>query len=277
MKKLTKNMALQLIREARDWALEEAHESSFGCWNLNLYKTSNYAPYIYELWGHSATTEAMISRHYKSVEAALLHMCNDFNENAAVRNKYQTIEEALAPGGAFTVENSCLRMSYRDTQWSEKQYFSYVLNGTLSFEQQEQIRACLEDGMFIPDQVGIYGCEPHKWHDLEESFTTTELPKPDAMTPKRLVSIFLNKRNGWKQKLKPHHPEERPYTIEIAETACKTIAVWASNREEAEEKAENLYDTAIIDLNVYNDFSDRTFECTGVLSEENVDCFNIYE
>lgn len=104
MKKLTKNMALQFIREAGDWALEEAHEFSFGCWNLNLYKTSNYAPYIYELWGHSATTEAMISRHYKSVEAALLHMCNDFNENAAVRNKYQTIEEALAPGGAFTVE-----------------------------------------------------------------------------------------------------------------------------------------------------------------------------
>lgn len=277
MKKLTKNMALQFIREAGDWALEEAHEFCFGCRNLNLYKTSNYAPYIYELWGHSATTEAMISRHYKSVEAAILHLCNDFNENAAVRNKYQTIEEALAPGGAFTVENSCLRISYRDTRWSEKRYFSYILNGTLSFEQQEQIRACLEDGMFIPDQVGIYGCEPHKWHDLEEIFTTTEFPKPDAMTPKRLVSIFLNKRNGWKQKLKPHHPEERPYTIEIAETACKTIAVWASNREEAEEKAESLYDAAIIDLNIYNDFSDRTFECTGVLSKENVDCFNIYE
>ena len=27
------------------------------CWNLNLSKGSDYAPYIYELWeGHSATT-----------------------------------------------------------------------------------------------------------------------------------------------------------------------------------------------------------------------------
>lgn len=277
MKKLTKNMALQFIREAGDWALEEAHEFCFGCWNLNLYKTSNYAPYIYELWGHSATTEAMISRHYKSVEAALLHMCNEFNENAAVRNKYQTIEEALAPGGAFTVENSCLRMSYRDTRWSEKRYFSYVLNGTLSFEQQEQIRACLEDGMFIPDQVGIYGCEPHKWHDLEEIFTATELPKPDSMTPKQLVAAFLKMRDGWQKKLKAPYQEERPYMVDIIEELSQTIAVWASNREEAIEKATALIDSAVVELNAYNDFDERTYQCLGVLSEENVDCFNIYE
>ncbi len=82
MKKVNQKHGLRFIREAGigHWKKRMSFVSVAG--NLNLCKTSNaYAPYIYELWeGHSATTEAMISRHYKSVEAALLHMCNDFNE-----------------------------------------------------------------------------------------------------------------------------------------------------------------------------------------------------
>ena len=54
-----------------------------------------YKPLKFSLAGKKEGTHETIGRRYVNVEKALLHMFNNFNENACIRNRYNNLEEVI--------------------------------------------------------------------------------------------------------------------------------------------------------------------------------------
>lgn len=69
---------------------------NIGRWLLTLKKEEEiYDPLKFSLTGEKEGTHETIGRRYVNAEEALLHMFNDFNENACVRNRYNNLEEVM--------------------------------------------------------------------------------------------------------------------------------------------------------------------------------------
>lgn len=67
-----------------------------GKWLLTLKKEEEiYDPLKFSLTGKKEGTHQTIGRRYIDAEKALLHMFNDFNENANIRNRYNNLEEVI--------------------------------------------------------------------------------------------------------------------------------------------------------------------------------------
>ena len=65
-------------------------------WEFTLQKEEKtYFPYEYSLRGKKIGTYETCARRYTSMEAAFLHIVNHLNENAAIDDKYKSIEEWL--------------------------------------------------------------------------------------------------------------------------------------------------------------------------------------
>ena len=65
-------------------------------WNLTLKREEEkYYPYIFSLEGNKVGTNETWSRRYSSLEDAILHIVNCFNENANVKDEYSNIEDYI--------------------------------------------------------------------------------------------------------------------------------------------------------------------------------------
>ena len=53
-----------------------------------------YKPFIYSVKG-THENGSVITRRYTSMDKAFLHIVNGFNENASIRNAYETIDDVL--------------------------------------------------------------------------------------------------------------------------------------------------------------------------------------
>lgn len=68
---------------------------TFNGWELTLRKEEKiYKPFTYSVVGNKANGSS-ISRRYTSMESAFLHILNEFNENANIKNKYQSINDFM--------------------------------------------------------------------------------------------------------------------------------------------------------------------------------------
>ena len=102
---LDAKMILRLLRE--EYLMKPGESDSFTLnidgaqWEMKLKRESEvYLPFKYSLAGRCTEptvvgTHATISRRFTTIDGALLHCLNHFNENANVRNKYNSIEEAF--------------------------------------------------------------------------------------------------------------------------------------------------------------------------------------
>lgn len=65
-------------------------------WNLSLKREDEqYSPFIFSIEGKKVGTNETWSRRYTSMEQALLHIVNDFNENANIENKYSDLQDYI--------------------------------------------------------------------------------------------------------------------------------------------------------------------------------------
>lgn len=97
MRRLDAKLIFRLLREERLMKIGESDSFAIGGgWELTLRKEeSRYYPYAYVITGHKVGTDETISRRFTSMESALLHCINHFNENANVQNRYKTLEDAI--------------------------------------------------------------------------------------------------------------------------------------------------------------------------------------
>lgn len=67
----------------------------------------------------------------------------------------------------------------------------------------------------------------------------------------------------------------KPYIVTVRETLARTVVIWAVDRYEAEEKAENLCNDDVISLR-YEDFTGRECKCDGEAQESGLSFYEQY-
>lgn len=98
---MNRTLLADIINDSKNWksgdsALFTYTNTNNGKWLLTLKKEEDiYKPLKFSLAGKKEGTHETIGRRYVNAEKALLHMFNDFNENACIRNHYNNLEEVI--------------------------------------------------------------------------------------------------------------------------------------------------------------------------------------
>ena len=93
---MNKAFIIETINSSKTWNGTERIVFRHNNWNLILRKEESiYSPFIFSVSGNKEGTHETIGRRYVSVEDAFLHVLNGFNENAAIKDKYVSLNDAL--------------------------------------------------------------------------------------------------------------------------------------------------------------------------------------
>lgn len=282
-RRLTKAMVQQWLYESDGWETGHNEPFRYKDWSLGLNKEDeSYLPYRFAVVGHKGGTAETISRRYTSVEDAVLHVMNNFNENADRRDEYASLDEALNdPTGWFARVNTVVKYLYRDADNYKKRH-NVVITGEMTEEQETAIEQCLDDGgYFIPSMVGLpderFGAETmadHPWFEWIGVEATAGKPTLH-ITAEELVARFQKASNGWQESADASADGLRPFSVTVRETLSRTVVIWAEDRYDAEEKAHDLCNASTICLED-KDFIDRECECNGVAQAYDMSTFEQY-
>ena len=282
-RRLTKELVLLWLKEADGWEAGHNELFEYKHWSLGIHKEDDsYQPFTFGVAGHHKGTVETIGRRYRSIEAALLHVVNDFNEHANVRNPYASLDEAMNdPLGWLARVNTKISYLYRDAD-NYKMRHEVVIAGGMSEEQEKAIEDSLDEGVyFIPSQVGLpddrFGSvteADHPWFEWVGVEPTANRPTLHV-TAEELTAKFVDAANGWTESTDAPADGLRPYSVTVRETLSRSVIIWADSREGAEEKAADLSNDGTISL-TDQDFIDREIECNGVAGAYDLSAFKQY-
>ena len=93
---MNKVFIIETIKSSKTWNGTERIVFRHNNWNLILRKEDSiYNPFTFSVSGNKEGTHETISRRYTSIENAFLHILNGSNENAQIKDKYSSLNEAL--------------------------------------------------------------------------------------------------------------------------------------------------------------------------------------
>ena len=98
---MNKEFVLKIIKECDSWkegqSIAFRYKNFHGIeWELIFRKEEKeYLPFKYSVSGRRVGTHETTDRRYVDAESAFLHVFNCFNENAATKNRYDSLEKAL--------------------------------------------------------------------------------------------------------------------------------------------------------------------------------------
>ena len=282
-RRLTKELILQWLKEAGGWEAGHNELFEYKHWSLGIHKEDDsYQPFTFGVAGHHKGTAETIGRRYRSIEEAMLHVVNGFNENANARNPYASLDEAVNdPLGWLARVNTKISYLYRDAD-NYKMRHEVVIAGSMSEEQEKAIEDSLDEGVyFIPPQVGLpddrFGSvteADHPWFEWVGVEPTADRPTLHV-TAEELTAKFVDAANGWTESVDAPADGLRPYSVTVRETLSRSVIIWADSREGAEEKAADLSNDGTISLTDQN-FIDREIECNGVAGAYDLSTFKQY-
>lgn len=282
-RRLTKELILQWLKEAGGWEAGHNELFEYKHWSLGIHKEDDsYQPFTFGVAGHHKGTAETIGRRYRSIEEAMLHVVNGFNENANARNPYASLDEAVNdPLGWLARVNTKISYLYRDAD-NYKVRHEVVIAGSVSEEQEKAIEDSLNEGVyFIPSQVGLpddrFGNvteADHPWFEWVGVEPTADRPTLHV-TAEELTAKFVDAANGWMESTDAPVDGLRPYSVTVRETLSRSVIIWADGREDAEEKAADLSNDGTISL-TDRDFIDREIECNGVAGAYDLSTFKQY-
>ena len=279
-RRLTKELVLQWLKEAGGWEAGHNELFEYKHWSLGIHKEDDsYQPFTFGVAGHHKGTAETICRRYRSIEEAMLHVVNGFNENANVRNPYASLDEAMNDTlGWLARVNTKISYLYRDAD-NYKMRHEVVIAGSMSEEQGKAIEDSLDEGVyFIPSQVGLpddrFGsvtAADHPWFEWVGVEPTADRPTLHV-TAEELTAKFVDAANGWTESADAPADGLRPYSVTVRETLSRSVIIWADSHEGAEEKAADLSNDGTISL-TDQDFIDREIECNGVAGAYDLSTF----
>lgn len=95
MRSFNKDSINQMLEEERLQKPGESDSFVYDEWELSITKEEpKYSPFEYSVRGNHNNGSSW-SRRYTSMEKAILHILNDFNENANILNRYDSLEDAF--------------------------------------------------------------------------------------------------------------------------------------------------------------------------------------
>jgi hypothetical protein len=96
---MTKQYVLETLRKEHLWKsgdIDTFQAELHQLWEFTIRKEQPmYFPYTYSLVGRKIGTHETWSRRYRDMDSAFLHIVNNLNENAAVKDKYENINQWL--------------------------------------------------------------------------------------------------------------------------------------------------------------------------------------
>ena len=93
---MNKAFIIETINSSKTWNESERIVFRHNNWNLILRKEESiYSPFIFSVSGNKEGTRETISRRYTNVENAFVHILNGFNENAQIKYKYSSLNDAI--------------------------------------------------------------------------------------------------------------------------------------------------------------------------------------
>jgi hypothetical protein len=99
MQEMTKQYVLETLRNEHLWKPGDTNTFQIELsqlWEFTIRKENEeYFPYIYSLVGRKIGTNETWSRRYQDMDSAFLHIVNNLNENTAIKNKYENINQWL--------------------------------------------------------------------------------------------------------------------------------------------------------------------------------------
>lgn len=139
--KFTKELAHSLIKKVYQIGDAETFlykNSNDNTWEITIRREDNInLPFKFALEGKKIGTNQTWSRRYTEIEETILHIVNDFNENANIKNKYGNIEEFL---------NEKIKLIYK-----------YEENGNCYYEDENENLYC-ENGNQNIGEVCLWHC-----------------------------------------------------------------------------------------------------------------------
>lgn len=150
---LNNKYARDLIK--RDFQIGEEKTFLYKNLNNNTWKITirreeeKYFPFKFAIEGEKIGTNETWNRRYTEIEKAILHIVNNFNENANIKNKYSNIEEYL---------NEKIKLIYK-----------YEENGNYYYEDENENLYC-ENGNQNIGEVCLWHCSK----DYEEPICKVE-------------------------------------------------------------------------------------------------------
>lgn len=91
----------KLLERKNNFKVGEKEEFTYKNYNGNDWsfvlrrEEEQYYPFIFALEGNKLGTNEMLSRRYTSIEQAILHIVNCFNENSEIQNKYSDLQDYI--------------------------------------------------------------------------------------------------------------------------------------------------------------------------------------
>lgn len=163
------------------------YKNSYGnIWDITIRKEEEkYEPFKFALEGRKIGTNATWSRRYIGIKEALLHIINNFNENASIKNKYSNIEDYLEE----KQEDSPRKFDYMmlDRLRSDCDYFLSNGNGYLGYLYYKDIDKHIEEMKEIynsfsedekPEWISLEDIENYK-EKMNEKFKEVKFEKQD--------------------------------------------------------------------------------------------------
>ncbi len=93
---MNKAFIIEILKKCKTWKEGEKVVFRHNNWELILRKEELiYNPFTFSISGKKNGTHETISRRYLSAEGAFLHILNGFNENANIKNKYGSLNDAM--------------------------------------------------------------------------------------------------------------------------------------------------------------------------------------
>ena len=98
---MNKEFVLNTIKECNLWKVGQCVTFRYTTfcgdeWELIFRKEEEkYLPFKFSMSGRKNGTHETIGRRYRDAESAFLHVMNDFNENANVKDRFDSLESAL--------------------------------------------------------------------------------------------------------------------------------------------------------------------------------------
>lgn len=97
---MNKEFVLNTIQASKTWeagqCLSFRHTICGNEWDLIIRKEENiYFPYTISVSGRKVGSPETMRRRYTDAETAFMHIMNDFNENANIKNRFGTLDSAL--------------------------------------------------------------------------------------------------------------------------------------------------------------------------------------
>lgn len=131
---------LESLSKEEHWKPGDHVSFFFDNWNLSLKREEDqYKPFTFSVSGSKQNTDETITRRYLSMEKAFLHILNRFNENANVKNVFQSLSDIVE---RFPDHHGLLLTDRCDIENGNRLYAISLEPGYVV-----DVKVCAEDGL----------------------------------------------------------------------------------------------------------------------------------